>query len=91
MKLVDQRDGIPVTGLNRCAKTFRNLPKSIERGIAWEWTWRHRDLLARIERAGGLWSAASGEEAACLGYCRRSGGLGPFRGLEAPPRASIKM
>src|SRR4029450_12180237 len=45
---------------------------------------RHSNLLARAWRAGGLWSAASGEEVTCLELIGRSGGSGPFRGLEAP-------
>ena len=40
-------------------------PEMLEGRIVRERTCRHSDLLARTWRAGGLWSAASGEEVAC--------------------------
>jgi hypothetical protein len=63
----DEGDGFRIAGVDAEAYAFRDLAEPIEGRVIRERTWRHRDLLARTKRARGLGSAASGEEAACLG------------------------
>src|SRR5262245_45135720 len=91
VKLFHLRDGGGVTGMKCLAQPLGFFPEMFEGRVVRQRTYRHSNLLARAWRADGLWSAASGEEVACLEMVVRSGGLGPSRGLEAPraPTATL--
>ena len=84
VKFSHLRAGAGVTGTDCLAQPLGFFPQMLERRVVRQRTYRHSNLLTRAWRADGLWSAASGEEVACFEMVGRSGGLGPFRGLEAP-------
>src|SRR6266498_1172319 len=57
VKLPHQRQRIAVPGGDRLAQRLGDLAQTIERRIVRKGAWWHSNLLARIERAEGLWSA----------------------------------
>src|SRR6266853_2206189 len=87
MELRHLRDGISLAGQDQVVQSFGVFPKMVEGRIVRERTRWHSDLLARVERADGLWSAASGEEAACLYSCQTFGWAWPFPRTGSAPRA----
>src|SRR5207249_5290088 len=71
---------------HRAAQPLGVFTQMVEGGVVRKRTCRHSDLLARIGRAGGLWSAASGEEAACLSFVDVRAGLALSADWERPVR-----
>src|SRR6185295_20164910 len=90
VKLADLRERVSIARGDRPGQPFRLFPEMLEGRIVGQRTRRHSDLLARARRAGGLWSAASGEEVACLPVStfRRREGLALSADWKRPVRSS---
>jgi len=65
-KFFHHAERVACAGRHRGAQAFGVFPEVLEGRIVRERTCRHSDLLTRASGLSGLWSAASGEEAACL-------------------------
>src|SRR5262245_37946273 len=88
MEFLRHRERVAVSGRQRGAQPFRVFSKMFERWIVRERTCRHSDLLTRASGLSGLWSAASGEEAACLRE-RMVGRAWPFPRTGGAPSARV--
>src|SRR4029453_5680695 len=75
MELAHLGKRIGIARAHRVMQSFGLFPEVIERRVVRQRTDWHSDLLARSSRAGGLWSAASGEEALACVRCNRRAGL----------------
>ena len=86
MKLLHARDRVGIARQHRAAQPLGVFTQMVEGVVVRKRTCRHSDLLARVGRAGGLWSAASGEEAACLSFVDVRAGLALSADWERPVR-----
>src|SRR2546423_12999094 len=91
VKLVNVCERADLAATHRGVQPFGIFSEMFERRVIRKRTCWHSDLLARVSRAGGLWSATSGEEVACRNGFDVQGGLGPFRGLEAPLAPALRL
>ena len=78
MELANLRQHRGITTTNAVAQALGVFSEMFEGRIVGQRTDWHSDLLARARRAGGLWSASTGEEVACLDSCRTVGWAWPF-------------
>src|SRR5437773_2223225 len=65
VKLFNVSECAGLAGTHRGVQPFGIFSEMFERRVIRKRTCWHSDLLARVSRAGGLWSATSGEEVAC--------------------------